>query len=55
MKFGQLIKYKMRNVPFEKPHTKCGGEISPRPFPKKSNLVYLRINSRLRFDAVCFY
>ena len=32
MKFGQLIKYNMRNVFFEKSYTKCGGV--PGPFLK---------------------
>ena len=31
MKFGQLRKYNMKNIFLEKPYTKCGGEISPRP------------------------
>ena len=38
MKFGQLIKYNMRNISPEKPNTKCGGEISPRPFSQKLKL-----------------
>ena len=32
MKFGQLIEYNTRNIFLEKSYTKCGGEISPRPF-----------------------
>ena len=32
MKFGQLIKYNMRNIFLEKSYTKCREEISPRPF-----------------------
>ena len=31
MRFGQLRKYNMKNIFLEKPYTKCGGEISPRP------------------------
>ena len=31
MKFGQLRKYNMKNIFLEKPYTKFGGEISPRP------------------------
>ena len=27
MKFGQLIKYNMRNIFLEKSYTKCGGEV----------------------------
>ena len=38
MKFGQLIKYNMRNIFAEKPCTKCGGETIPRPFSEKSKL-----------------
>ena len=36
MKFGQLIEYKMRNIFLEIFYPKCGGETSPRLFPKKS-------------------
>ena len=36
MKFGQLIEYNMRNISVEKSYTKCGGEIIPRPFSRKS-------------------
>ena len=35
MKFGQLIKYNMRNIFIEKSYTKYGGETSPRPFSGK--------------------
>ena len=38
MKFNQLIEYKMRNIFLEKSYTKCGGEISLRPFSDKSKL-----------------
>ena len=38
MKFGQLIKYKVRNNSPEKSYTKWGGETSPRPFSKNSKL-----------------
>ena len=38
MKFCQLIEYNLRNTFLEKSYTKYGGEISPRPFSKKSNL-----------------
>ena len=30
MKFGQLIKYNMRNMLLEKSYTKCRGETIPR-------------------------
>ena len=32
IKFGQLIKYNIRNIFLEKSYTKCGGETIPRPF-----------------------
>ena len=38
MKFGQLIEYNKRNIFLEKLYTKCGGEVSPRNFYKKSKL-----------------
>ena len=38
MKFGQLIKYNMRNIFLEKSCTKCATETIPRPFYKKSKL-----------------
>ena len=38
MEFGQWIEYNMRNIFLEKYYTKCGGEISPRPFPEKFKL-----------------
>ena len=36
--FVQLTDYYMRNILREKPYTKCDGEVSPRPFYKKSKL-----------------
>ena len=39
MKFGQLIKYNMRNIFPGKSYTECGGEISPRPFSEKLKLI----------------
>ena len=38
MKFGQLIKYNMRNIFLEISYTKHDGETIPRPFSKKSKL-----------------
>ena len=35
IKFGQLIEYKMRNIPVENSYTKCGGETTPRPLSNK--------------------
>ena len=36
MKFDHLIEYNLRNISFEKSYAKYGGEISPRPFLKKT-------------------
>ena len=41
IKFGQLIEYNMKNIVFEKSHTKCGGKFIARPFSKKSKLSIL--------------
>ena len=38
MKFGQLIKYNIRNIFLEKSYPKCGGKTIPIPFSKKSKL-----------------
>ena len=38
MKFGQLIKYNMRNIFLENSYTKWDGETILRPFFKKSKL-----------------
>ena len=38
MKFGQLMKFNMRNTFVEKSYTKCAGETIPRPLSKKSKL-----------------
>ena len=38
MAFGQLIEYNTINIFLEKSYRKCGGEVSPRPFYKKSKL-----------------
>ena len=38
IKFGQLIENNMRKSFLEKSYTKCGGEIIPRIFFKKSKL-----------------
>ena len=51
MKFGQLIEYKTRNNLLEIFHPKCGGETSPRPFPKRSKLNNLLINS-IKFHSL---
>ena len=36
-KFGQLIKYNMRNIFLQKSYIRCGGETSSKPFPKNPN------------------
>ena len=38
MKFGQLMKFKMRNTFLEIPFTKSGGKACPRPLYKNSKL-----------------
>ena len=53
MKFGQLIEYNLTNIFLERSYTKCGGEIIPRPFFKKSKLS-LRMNI-IKFYIFCFY
>ena len=37
-KFGQLIEYDTKNIFFKKSYKKCGAEISPKRFSKKSKL-----------------
>ena len=37
MKFGQLIKYNMRNIFLEKSYARCAEKTISRPFSKKSN------------------
>ena len=54
MKFGQLTECNMRSIFLEKSYKKRGGKNIPRPFPKKSKLSNLWINS-LKFNTVCFY
>ena len=54
MKFGQLIKYNMRNIFLENYYTKCGREAIPLHFSKKSKLSISRDQS-LKFHAVYFY
>ena len=39
MKLGQLIKYNMRNIFFEKPCTKYAGETSSKQFSEKLKLI----------------
>ena len=36
IKFGQLMKYHMRNNFLEKSYAICGGETTPKPFSKES-------------------
>ena len=38
MRFGQLIKYDMRNIFLEKSYIKCGGKASSRSFYKELKL-----------------
>ena len=48
VKFGQLIKYNMRNGFLEKSYKKCDGESIPRPFSKKSKLS-ISLNQQSEF------
>ena len=55
MKFGQLIKYNMKNIFIEKSYTKfakCGGETIPWPFSKNSADLWI---NNPKFYTVCFY
>ena len=55
IKYGQLIKYNMRNIFLERSYTNCGKDASPKPFfIKNQNRAYFWINS-LKFYNVCFY
>ena len=40
MKLGKLIEYNMRNIFLKKLYTKCGGEVSSRPFYKKISTIW---------------
>ena len=56
MKFGQLMKYNMRNIFLEKSYTKCGEAASPRPFYKKSKFnMYLDQQSEMVYSFVFLY
>ena len=56
MKFGQLIEYNMRNIFLEKSYAKYGGEVSPRPFYKKSMLkIYLDQQSEMLHSLFLLY
>ena len=51
MAFGQLIEYNMRNVFLEESYTKCGGETIPRPFSKKSKLLFFMPSCGLQLSC----
>ena len=56
MKFGQLMKYNMRNIFLEKSYTKCGEAASLRPFYKKSKFnMYLDQQSEMVYNFVFWY
>ena len=44
IKFCQFIEYEMRNIFHEISCSKCGGEISPGLFSKKSKLIFFCLN-----------
>ena len=53
MKFGQLKEHNIKNIFLEKPHTKCGGETSPRPFSEKLKLgISLDQQSEFLFNSL---
>ena len=54
MKFGQLIEFDMRSTFVENSYTNAVKELSPDPFLKSQDWVYLWING-LKFYEICFY
>ena len=56
MKLGQLIKYNMRNIFFEKPCTKYAGETSSKQFSEKLKLIrYLDQQSKVLGSLFLLY
>ena len=57
MKFGQLIKYSMKNILLEKSYTKGGGETIPINFSKKAKVSTLQlfVNQIVAFIAVLLF
>ena len=56
MKFGQLIKYSIRNVFWGKFYSKSDTETSPRPFSKKSKLsIFLGHPSKIVYSLFLLY
>ena len=63
MKFNQLIDYNLRlqitidyNIFLEKPHTKCGGETSPRTSSEKLKLnISLDLESKVSYSLFLLY
>ena len=56
MKFGQLMRYNMRNIFLEKLYTKFGGETILRLFSKKSKLsLSLDQYSKVLYSLFLFY
>ena len=53
MKFGQLIRCKMRAIFLENYSQNMAEKLFPDPFLKNQNRAYLGI-SRLKFHRVCF-
>ena len=54
VKFGQLIKYNLRNIFLKNSYPKCGGEIFLDVFLKIQNRSYLRVNSLISFIQFVF-
>ena len=44
MKFGQLVKYIMRNIFLKISYTKCGGETIPGLFSKKKSKLTISLD-----------
>ena len=54
MKFGQLREHNMKNIFFEIPYTKRGGETSPRPFSERLKLS-ISLDQQSEFLFCLFY
>ena len=54
--FGQLTEYNMTNIFLDKSYIKCGGEIIPRPFSKKSKLrIPLDLQPKVLYSFFLLY
>ena len=55
MKFGQLIKYNMRNSFLKKSYQKCYGEAIPRPFSRKKSKFRISQYSKILYSLFSFF